>query len=380
MQTGLQFASEGLLNWAGQAKLVAMLVFVYEFITGGGLLAAGAARLQSSLAREGAAMATALAADFAELPRTSAGVLRDFRAKTSAPLADQIVEVRTAAEHDAAFERLAARADWSVVIAPEIGGRLSAACRHVEKVGGRLLGPPPAVCELAGDKQATAEHLAAAGVSTPRGRLFCPGESPPADQRFPAIVKPRDGAGSQGVRLVDDHEELRQIGRRIKEPHRFETYCPGTPVSVACLCGPEVCVPLAPCRQFLSDDGCFRYLGGSLPLPDHWARRATQLATRAVATFHALLGYLSVDIILGDDPDGRDDVVIEINPRMTTSYVGLRAAAEGNLAAAMLEAAARRLPTLSFRREPLRFDPDGNVWQDTPAVSHASVARTEDNG
>ena len=36
--------------------------------------------------------------------------------------------------------------------------------------------------------------------------------------------------------------------------------------------------------------------------------------------------------MLGDDPAGADDVVIEINPRLTTSYLGLRRLARDNLA------------------------------------------------
>jgi predicted ATP-grasp superfamily ATP-dependent carboligase len=39
------------------------------------------------------------------------------------------------------------------------------------------------------------------------------------------------------------------------------------------------------------------------------------------------LGYLGVDLILGEDGNGAVDCVVEINPRLTTSYVGLQAAA-----------------------------------------------------
>ena len=42
-------------------------------------------------------------------------------------------------------------------------------------------------------------------------------------------------------------------------------------------------------------------------------------------------------MVLGENPSGEDDVVIEINPRITTSYVGLRAATGVNLAAPLLD-------------------------------------------
>ena len=77
----------------------------------------------------------------------------------------------------------------------------------------------------------------------------------------------------------------------------------------------------------MSDDGRFVYLGGSLPLPHALASRATRLAQQAVAALPDPLGYVGVDLVLGADADGADDYVIEINPRLTTSYIGLRAAA-----------------------------------------------------
>jgi predicted ATP-grasp superfamily ATP-dependent carboligase len=56
-------------------------------------------------------------------------------------------------------------------------------------------------------------------------------------------------------------------------------------------------------------------------------------------------------------------VVIEINPRLTTSYVGLRAAASPgvNLAAAILAVCEGRTPQLSFEPVELQFDPDGII-------------------
>ena len=74
--------------------------------------------------------------------------------------------------------------------------------------------------------------------------------------------------------------------------------------SVAVLCGGEQIVPLAPCRQLLSGDGRFVYLGGELPLDAHLAERATRLAVQAIRTLPHFVGYLGVDLVLGDDSSG----------------------------------------------------------------------------
>jgi predicted ATP-grasp superfamily ATP-dependent carboligase len=88
------------------------------------------------------------------------------------------------------------------------------------------------------------------------------------------------------------------------------------------------------------------------------------MAIRALQTLGDLCGYVGVDLVLGRDGES-EDTVIEINPRLTTSYVGLRAASRGNLAQAMLDAAIGRQPILSFDEKPVRFNATGETWQPT---------------
>jgi predicted ATP-grasp superfamily ATP-dependent carboligase len=132
-------------------------------------------------------------------------------------------------------------------------------------------------------------------------------------------------------------------------------------VSVAALCGPQGCFALPACAQRLSADGCFGYLGGHLPLPKELNERARRLALAAVAALPAARGYLGVDMVLGRAVDGCEDYVIEINPRLTTSYIGLRAASRTNLAAAMFDVCRGRQPDLCFAGSPVEFDADGRV-------------------
>jgi predicted ATP-grasp superfamily ATP-dependent carboligase len=254
-----------------------------------------------------------------------------------------------------AFCELARSADWTLVIAPEFDGILAERCRQVEESGGRLLGPSSAAVRLTADKLALSHHLRAAGVPTPE----CTQVGGTAV--FPAVLKPRDGAGSQATFLIDNEGEtagrLRQAaaegwgGELI-----LQAFAPGTAASVAFLVGTGRCVALAPAAQHLSDDGRFRYLGGSVPLPDGLRERAVTLARRAVEAVPGLRGYVGVDVVLGEV-----DAVIEINPRLTTSYVGLRALAETNLAAAMLRVAAGEEAALRWRPGVVRFGADGTL-------------------
>src|SRR5690606_6738890 len=131
--------------------------------------------------------------------------------------------------------------------------------------------------------------------------------------------------GSLGVQLVTAFDEV----EKVSEPSRLELYCPGQAASVAFLCGPAGNVPLRACGQRISGERNFVYEGGLLPLPALLEDRALRLAAAAVNSLGPTCGYVGVDLVLGAEESA--DVVIEINPRLTTSYVGLRAAARSNL-------------------------------------------------
>ena len=131
--------------------------------------------------------------------------------------------------------------------------------------------------------------------------------------------------------------------------------------SVAVLCGPCGHQPLPPCQQRLSDDGHFRYLGGSSPIEPALADRAQRLALAALACFPATCGYVGVDLVLGQADDGSGDVVVEVNPRLTTSYVGLRRLLQTNLATAVVAAAAGRAVELRWARQRVEFTAEGQI-------------------
>jgi predicted ATP-grasp superfamily ATP-dependent carboligase len=318
-----------------------MRAFVYEYFSAG---RAGSAEIRA----EGRAMLSAVLADLGRVPGAET--------LTLAPAPDDAEE--------RAFRALARGADVSLVIAPECDGLLAERCRWVEEGGGLLLGPSAAAVRLTGDKLELSRRLLARGVPTPPTSRW-PGEPQPFT--FPAVCKPRHGAGSQATFLVRDEGELARCvgqaraegwgGEMIVQPH-----LPGRAVSVALLLGPRRRAALPAAEQLLSDDGRFHYEGGRLPLPDDLNGRAQRLAERAVAVVEGLCGYVGVDLVLGAAADGSGDRVVEINPRLTASYVGLRALARFNLAEALLTAATgAALPPLRWREGPIRFWPDGRV-------------------
>lgn len=372
-----------------------MRVFLYEFITGGGMWSDGRAGAPAGgLLAEGAAMASGLAADLLRIDGCHVEMLLDSRLSESVlgQMAGRVNcrRVSNADDERQWIERLASDCDVTILIAPEFDRLLLDRCEQVEACGGKLASPDSRFVALASDKQATCEWLRRAKVNSPMGTTIAPGDDWPSELSPPAVLKPIDGAGSLDTRLLWSRDELRVIERT--RPMRMEAFHPGRAASVAALCGPHGFRLLEPCYQRLSDDGQFRYLGGAAPLDMMPRHRAQALAARALAVLPPTIGYVGVDLVLGSrgggselsetgfsekagngsggngfegngsEDNGSEDYVIEINPRLTTSYVGLSGLCRGNLAAAMLAIASGGDAELSFGSDAIEFGPfDGEA-------------------
>jgi predicted ATP-grasp superfamily ATP-dependent carboligase len=306
-------------------------IFVYEWVCGGGFLGRSESPPASLLA-EGAAMLAAVCEDLVKCDGVQVTTIVSSDAAIG--LNDR-VERLVVSDRDglrAAFAESVDAADWTLLIAPEFEGILLGLAERVVEQGGKLLSPSPEFIAIASDKQSTAERLHAARVNVPRGTVLMPGERCQVGFRYPAVLKPLDGCGSLGVMMVEATDRV----PRGDGAYRLEEFAAGTQASVLFISGEDRNIPLEPCLQRLAGEGDFAYLGGSLPLPGPLRERATRLASAALEAMPAAVGLVGVDLVLGEAEDGSEDVVIEINPRCTTSYVGLRAAYDVNLAELLL--------------------------------------------
>ncbi len=327
-----------------------MNIFLYEWVTGGGLIDCREEEISASLAREGRAMAAALATDLVAIGAqvdlmADERLLQPFGAATFHPVDSRAGEMTT-------YRKLAAAADATIVIAPEFDRILEHRATWVTQCGGRLIGPSRAAISLSADKHRTAQHLSNVGISSTEGIVLQKSEPLPLDFPYPAILKPRYGAGSQEISSIAESDAAK--GHITNREMRLERFVAGMAASVAVLCGPKNLKPLPACRQLLSTDGHFTYLGGSYPLEENLEKRARRLATQAVASFDGMLGYVGVDLLLGKK--SHEDTVVEVNPRLTTSYIALRRACRGNLAEMMLQVADGQDCTPLFFDTPIDFD------------------------
>jgi predicted ATP-grasp superfamily ATP-dependent carboligase len=333
-----------------------MRVLVHEYLSTGALAGRPGA---DSLAREGLAMLGAVLADLSAcrgvevVTLAAPGLVGAVR--QSAPAAE--VHPVGPGDEEPAFRWLARRCDSALVIAPEFDDLLARRAEWALEEGCRLLGPTPPGIRLTADKLRLAQHWQAHGVPTPATAPCAPGPRPFAV----SLVKPRFGAGCQGTFLARAQEQY----ERVAAPGLVvQPYFSGVPASVSFLVGRAGRLPLLPAEQavtYNTPGRQLRYQGGALPLGEEYRRPAIDLADRALAVAAGLQGYVGVDLVL--DPDRRQprDLAIEINPRLTTSYVGLRRLARFNVMQAMLDVLEGKSPgPLQYEPGRVRFLPDGS--------------------
>lgn len=334
----------------------ARTILIHEYVTGGGLAGQD---LPESWAREGRAMRRAIAADFAHVAGVRVRMTLDERFPDE-PGPWTTRRIGAGQEHAALIE--AAHAGEGVlVIAPESDGILFERAEWIENAGGYWLGSSSAGIRLAADKLAFANHLIACGIVTP-----------PCDPRdrspFPLVLKPRDGAGSIATELVQNERELTErLKRRERSTTIVQPFITGTPMSASFLVDRDGTPRLVGVgRQMIGlQSGQFHYLGGEVPAgtPAH-----SETARQTIIACGGLRGWVGVDFIW--DERGRA-VILEINPRLTTSYVGLRTLLpSGELAQAWLDAFddpenldARGLANRVHAQPPRRFTADGSIHE-----------------
>ncbi len=322
-------------------------VFVYEYCTALGI-GRDPADPAHSLWREGNAMRSACVADFERIPGVTVRTMTGVRPK---------------GEYGE-FAQFVAETDATLVIAPETDRLLVARLYWAGENGvRRLLNASGSASDITGDKGRLAGVWQDAGVPTPAAH---PLSVEPPD--FPFVAKHNHGAGSVAVRRIDtvaQWDALKKAGELDGVPLAqllAQPFVPGVAASVSFLVGPNCVVPLLPGFQRLADDSHFTYLGGEIPLPDGLTLRAVKLARRAIDAVPGLAGYVGVDLVLGDAADGGGDFAIEINPRLTTSYVGLRAMTGDNLMAKLWDVCNGASDVrIRWDGGGVRFTPDGTV-------------------
>ena len=310
-----------------------MKILVFEFMVGGGV--ANQHPLNADLQtfyHQGHSMLKAVCEDLLALGHC-VEVPIDVNAIHSLP--SEITELKVASESeiDSVLSLAAAETQFILLIAPESNGCLEQLAGLLTEWEGRFVSPGMDFIRITANKWLCHERLSQRNVACPETKLLATKDDTAAltDSFFPCVVKPIDGAGSEGVRMVESRSGLIDL----EIPILAQQFVRGTAVSVAVIVESTGQVHFFdPGQQIFDAEPFGVHLRTEFPLQEPLQQRATALARAVVDSLPSTRGYFGIDMVLGDDP--HDDVVIEVNPRLTTSYAHLRKYCGENLAAKFL--------------------------------------------
>jgi predicted ATP-grasp superfamily ATP-dependent carboligase len=237
------------------------------------------------------------------------------------------------------YGRGVAASDAAWPTAPETGGVLERLGRLTLGAGRLVLGSHPDAVRLTASKRATAAALSAAGIRAVP--TFGAGDALPPIPG-PWVIKPDDGAGSEDTTVVADVDAARSALGLKGRGFVAQPWIEGDALSLSLLCANGEARLLSCNRQRVRVTGG-RVLLAGIGVNAEAARAAEflPLAGRIAAAIPLLWGHVGVDLVAGRE----GPVVLEINPRLTTSYCGLRRALGVNPALPVLDLARTgRLP------------------------------------
>ncbi len=286
-----------------------MKLLITEFIVGGGLLNHP---LPAGLKQEGLMMLEALIADCMKLAEVDILTTLDMRT-TLGITGVHSVKINDSSSYISQIQGIAKNADLVWVIAPESEGVLATIISTLSHDGVCTIGSDVESIRIAGDKLRCAQVLQAAGVPVipvlSEKELKCfDGE---------VVIKPRCGVGCDGVQVISNG---RKALAAIPELDRWiaQQYMQGSHQSMSLLCCQGDARILSCNVQELSgfpNPRLKKCIVNAMPADAELRELAANIAT----ALPGLNGYVGVDFI----DTGEEKLIVEINPRLTTSYIGL---------------------------------------------------------
>jgi len=329
-------------------------ILVYEHVSGGGY---SGHSMSPNVLSEGFAMLLSIVSDFKSAGHEVTVLLDSRLSKLNPPIiADCIIPVFC--PKDEKFLIKAAEINDAVyVIAPETGQTLQSLVELVEHAGKDSLNCDASAIQKVADKNVLHKTLEKNGLPTPNAAVLNVDwslaevkNSIRSKFSYPLVFKPVDGVSCGGLSIVKEDAQVEKAFTRIKAESAAkhfiaQEFIEGEAASVSVLCTGTEALAISLNRQNIKvavPEGVSSYEGGTVPFVHPLNQEAFMVAEKVVESFPGLRGYVGVDLVLAKD----QPFVVDVNPRLTTSYVGLCKVASFNVAEALVNAVLKgKLPT-----------------------------------
>ena len=308
-----------------------MKILIFEYVNGGGYTNT---ELPLALAHEGFLMLKAVLNDFIASGDHELVVLLDHRC-IELKLPTGITRISVGAQDNVltVFTREIETCDAVLPIAPETEEILWTLCTAVEKAGKHLLSSSAMAVSKTADKMKTYNVLTHHHIPTVPSHLL--DQYPHFYAEEGTVIKERDGAGCENCFVCNNEDDFERLLVSLHNPHNYviQPFISGVAMSISALFKEGHGVILCVNHQFITThenqrlklDGCEVNVAVDKP--------AFQVIVDQVAhAFPGLWGYVGIDLIKRDE----QLFIVEINPRLTSSYVGISDALGINVAGQLL--------------------------------------------
>ncbi|MHA1671800.1 MAG: ATP-grasp domain-containing protein [Promethearchaeota archaeon] len=310
-------------------------IFIFEFISGGGF---NHVDIPISLFTEGFGMLRAIVEDFKNLG-FQIKTLIDYRIQHMIRYlkTDFTKEINQNMDIFLEVKKAVKDCKYVFIIAPEFSDILYNLTKIMKDQNKIILSMNLEAIKLGSSKLETYKYLKAKEVSTPL-TYHLPSHSLYEDHvmkiilnfKLPVIIKPEDGVGAESIFYFEDKSQIssffssNQNHFELDRDYVIQEYIPGKDLSVSIIENSQEANILSINAQSVEIsklNNKSTYLGGYTPISDY-----ENIGKKLKKQFKQLnligfKGYYGIDFIRKKD---NSLSFIEINPRLTTSYIGIR--------------------------------------------------------
>jgi len=310
-----------------------MRLLVFEYITGGGF---NNQSLPASLLQEAYLMRNALLDDISAISKIELLILQDERVEKNSSINCLNPTYLLVSQEDNLAQLLEAKrpaydAVW--LIAPETDGVLAKWCQFFAQQGKELATCAQQAVEICQDKYATTKRLQQEFIPVVPSYLFSSSGKIEAN----SVLKVNDSVGCDQVYLLESEQQWCHLSSRLDAEKQYilQPYIIGKNLSLSCLFYRGKAYFICCNEQHVKIHAMQFILIACTVNVQPEKRQQYQLLCQQIAeAIPGLFGFVGIDFI---QTETGGDFILEINPRLTTSYAGIKLALGLNIAECVLE-------------------------------------------